>query len=50
VRDRIHQGQQNVAQSLQMVSAIEGRLKAQSAEVQSRLSQIEAQRRDLLTQ
>ncbi len=50
VRDRIQQGQQNVAQSLQMVSAIEGRLKSQSAEVQSRLSQIEAQRRDLLTQ
>ena len=50
VRDRIQQGQQNVAQSLQMVSAIEGRLKTQSAEVQSRLSQIEAQRRDLLTQ
>jgi chromosome segregation ATPase len=50
VRDRIQQGQQNIAQSLQMVSAIEGRLKAQSAEVQSRLSQIEAQRRDLLTQ
>jgi hypothetical protein len=49
VRDRIQQGQQNVAQSLQMVSAVEERLKAQSAEVQSRLSQIEAQRRDLLT-
>lgn len=50
VRDRIQQGQQNVAQSLQMVGTIEGRLKTQSAEVQSRLSQIEAQRRDLLTQ
>jgi hypothetical protein len=49
VRDRIQQGQQNVAQSLQMVSAVEERLKAQSADVQSRLSQIEAQRRDLLT-
>jgi hypothetical protein len=50
VRDRIQQGKQNVAQSLQMISAIEGRLKTQSAEVQSRLSQIDAQRRDLLTQ
>jgi hypothetical protein len=50
VRDRIKQGQQNVAQSLQMVSAVAERLNAQSAEVQSRLSQIEAQRRDLLTQ
>jgi len=50
VRDRIQQGKQNVAQSLQMISAIEGRLKTQSGEVQSRLGQIDAQRRDLLTQ
>ncbi len=49
VRDRIKQGQQNVAQSLQMVSAIEERLKAQSAEVHARLTEIEAQRSDLLT-
>jgi myosin heavy subunit len=49
VRDRINQGQQNVAQSLQMVSAVEERLKAQSADVQSRLTEIEGQRRDLLT-
>jgi chromosome segregation ATPase len=49
VRDRIKQGQQNVAQSLQMVSAVEERLKAQLAQVQSRLTEIEAQRRNLLT-
>ncbi len=49
VRDRIKQGQQNVAQSLRMVSAVEDRLKSQSADVQSRLTEIEAQRRDLLT-
>lgn len=49
VRDRIKQGQQNVAQSLQMVSAIEERLKAQSAEVHARLTEIEAQRSGLLT-
>ena len=49
VRDRIKQGQQNVAKSLQMVSAIEERLKAQSAEVHARLTEIEAQRSGLLT-
>jgi len=50
VRDRIKQAQQNVAQSLQLVSAVKERLKAQSADVQYRLSEIEAQRRDLLSQ
>lgn len=50
VRDRIKQAQQKVTQSLQLVSAVEERLKAQSADVQSRLDKIEAQRRDLLTQ
>jgi chromosome segregation ATPase len=50
VRDRIKQAQQNVTQSLQLVSAVEERLRAQSADVQSRLAEIEAQRRDLLAQ
>lgn len=49
VRDRIQQGQQNVAESHQMVSPVEDRLKSQSAEVQARLTEIEAQRQDLLT-
>jgi hypothetical protein len=50
VRDRIKQAQQNVSQSLRLVSTVEERLKAQSAEVQYRLAEIEAQRRNLLTQ
>jgi len=50
VRDRIKQAQQNVTQSLQLVNAVEERLKAQSADVQSRLAEIEVQRRDLLAQ
>lgn len=49
VRDRIKQGQQNVAQSMHMVDAVAERLHAKSGEVQSRLTEIEAQRRDLLT-
>src|SRR5215469_5656199 len=47
VRDRIKQAQQNVSQSLQLVSAVEERLKAQAANAQSRLAEIDAQRRDL---
>jgi hypothetical protein len=50
VRDRIKQAQQNVTQSLRLVSSVEERLKAQTAHVRSRLAEIEAQRRDLLTQ
>lgn len=49
VRSRIKQAQQNVTQSLQLVSAVEERLRAAYADVQSRLTQLEAQRRDLLT-
>jgi hypothetical protein len=50
IRDRIKQGQQNVARSLQVVSTVEERLNALSAQVQARLAEIESERRDLLTQ
>jgi hypothetical protein len=50
VRDQINAGQENVTRSAQMVSAIQGRLTAQSEEAQNRLTQIEARRRELLTQ
>jgi cell division protein FtsB len=50
VRDRITQGQQNVAHSLQVVSDVQRQLSARIAEAQARLAQIEAERRDLLTQ
>jgi hypothetical protein len=49
IRDRITQGQQNVTQSLQVVSDVEQRLAARIAQAQARLAQIEAERRDLLT-
>ena len=50
VRDRITQGQQNVEHSLQVVSDVQQRLAARIAQAQARLAQIEAERRDLLTQ
>jgi hypothetical protein len=50
VRDRITQGQQNVAHSLQVVSDVRQQLSTRIAEAQARLAQIEAERRDLLTQ
>ncbi|HSR86437.1 MAG TPA: hypothetical protein VLM11_19850 [Streptosporangiaceae bacterium] len=50
VRDRITQGQQNVAHSLQVVSDVQQRLSARIAEARARLAQLDAERRDLLTQ
>jgi chromosome segregation ATPase len=50
VRDRITQGQQNVDHSLQLVNEVQQQLNARIAAARARLAQIEAQRRDLLTQ
>ena len=50
IRDRISQGQQNVEHSLQVVKGVQQRLAARMTQAQARLTQIEADRRDLLTQ
>jgi hypothetical protein len=49
VRDRITQGQQNVEHSLQVVTDVQQRLNARTAQAQTRLAQIEDERRDVLT-
>ena len=49
VRDRIKQGQENVAKSLRLVSDVQEQLTTRSARAQARLTAIGVQRRDLLT-
>lgn len=49
VRDRIRQAQENVAQSLRLVSDVQQQLTTRSARAQARLTSTETERRDLLT-
>jgi hypothetical protein len=49
MRDRITRAQENVTQSLKLVSDVQGQLTGQSAQAQARLAAIETERRGLLT-
>jgi hypothetical protein len=49
VRNRIKQGQRNVAHTMQLVREVHSRLKQRAATTRTRLAAIEAERRELLT-
>jgi hypothetical protein len=49
VRDRIKKAQYNVANSLQLVSQVHGRLRQRDSQARARLAAIESERHDLLT-